>query len=326
MEYIEIRKNILHGLGKLQEKKVSYQDICNHINNQDYDFTVYKDFFTRFRINEHYYNKLGKREKLLAINTGIKNLLKQEENSEEQLERELRTLVENAATEEFNAYSKVNTLEEYDEDNLTRFYKKGDPAHLVIRHALNHKREYNWQLENEHYGSDAKILSLKVTSIFSNDAIIHTQEYWKLSWIDKDTKTLQYVYESLNPQTYLLSKNKFNKWLIKDNIYFSNQKKHRPELIDYDNLKNVLTMSLTKQTIALNKLLKGNKLFYALELLKRTNTKDNIKETIQELRNNYTSALTNLNTNKINPVLFDSECNEIKKRIIAIWENQEVHI
>jgi len=233
-------------------------------------------------------------------------------------------LVKEANAEEFYAYTQVNKKVGYNEDRLKAFFGVNNPAAIVIRNTLRHKKQYNWILNRKDYGCDFRILAIDVTSKFSEYATIQTNEYWKLSWVDKKTKTLQFVYDSINEQTYLVAKNKDGSWYIKDNIYSSDHDKRRPRYIDDDTLAEMIANGERANYRSLKKLLETNELGLALAFVKRL-TQHKIKrqqnKMLKQISFEYLENLRQLNINNRSAKKFKNINRSLNKEILSLWKS-----
>jgi len=324
VEYLELRQKLIEDLIYLQRNKVSYQSICDFINNKQDDFTLFKDFFTRFRSKDAYYKGKSKTDKLKRIYQYTKAFREISESKEERLDTRLIRLVKEANAEEFYAYTQVNKKVGYNEDRLKAFFGVNNPAAIVIRNTLRHKKQYNWILNRKDYGCDFRILAIDVTSKFSEYATIQTNEYWKLSWVDKKTKTLQFVYDSINEQTYLVAKNKDGSWYIKDNIYSSDHDKRRPRYIDDDTLAEMIANGERANYRSLKKLLETNELGLALAFVKRL-TQHKIKrqqnKMLKQISFEYLENLRQLNINNRSAKKFKNINRSLNKEILSLWKS-----
>jgi len=307
----------------LQRNKISYQAICDHINSKQSDFKLFKDFFTRFRSKENYYKGRSKAEKLTRIHQYTKDFRSKNENEEEHLEKQLLTLVVEANVEEFYAYANINKHPPYDEERLNLFFSTNNPAGLVIKNNLRHKKHFNWVLSTKDHGSDYKILAIEVSNKFSEYATIETNEYWKLCWINKETKTLQFVYDSINKQTYLVARNKEGSWYIKDNIYSSNLDKRRPKYISDENVVDRIEKGERANLSALKNLLESNELGLAIAFMKRT-TEQTIQKpesnALKDISAEYQENLRLLNINNRSTEIFNKTNATLKYDILKLWD------
>jgi len=320
MEYIELRNVLLEDLNMLQEHRVSYQAICDFVNSKQDEFVLYKDFFTRFRSKNNYYKGKSKQNKLEFIFKCIHEFRFMNQNREEHLKEKLIKLVENANKEEFFAYAHVNKMPAYKLNRLKTYYGSTHPAGMVVRKNLKHKKQYNWVLNVKDHGSDYRILGIELTSKFNNYAIIQTNEYWKLCWEDKKTKTLQFVYDSINRQTYLLARNKEGGWFIKDNIYISNPDKIRPLFINEEKLSELVVKNPKENFKILNELLRNNELGMAIAFVKRLIKKGPEVKKLNALSKEYFNELRRLNTNRITINKFNTINEKKKKQLISLWK------
>jgi len=318
LDYIDIRNQLLEDLNYLQASKVSYQAICDFVNSKQNAFTLFKDFFTRFRSKDNFYKGKSKEEKLLQIQTYTNEFRFMNENREQHKENQLIKLVEEATQEEFNAYLKVNKKPPYKTERLKKYFGINHPAGLVIKNNLRHKKQYNWILDVKNHGSDYRILAIELTAKFKEYAIIQTNEYWKLCWLDNNTKTLQFVYDSINKQTYLLAKNKEGNWFIKDNIYISDHDKRRPKFIDNTTLSELIMQDDKVNYKTLKDFIKKNEVGLSISFLKRV-TKNKLNKTegnnLERISTNYLENLRQLNTNNINMDAFLLENEQLKKKL-----------
>ncbi len=323
MEYSEIREHLLEDLLYLQRNKYSYQSLCDYVNRNQDEFVLFKDFFSRFRSKQDYYKGKSKAQKLATISTHISEFRKNKQKLSGKLESSLILLIEEANKEEFRAYSKVNTGLDYDEKELVPLFGINNPAAKVIQNNLRHKKQYNWVLSTKNHGSDFRILDIRLTNMFSEFATIQTNEYWKLYWIDKETKTLQFVYDAINEQTYLVSKNKDGSWEVKDNIYTANENKRRPRYIDDATLSGLIKNGEKANYETLLQLLDSNELGLALAFFKRLSKHKLSKEEKKRLDLINTSYLQNLralNTNNKPTNSFLDKNAELKKDINTLWK------
>ncbi len=320
MDYKELRENLLEDLNFLQKNKVSYQSICDFVNSKQIEFTLFKDFFTRFRSKDNFYRGKSKIEKLRLICTHTHEFRYMNQSREEHLKDQLIKLVEEASAEEYLAYTKINTKKDYDFSRLKKYFGTTHPAGLVVRKNLKHKQHYNWLLNIKDYGSDFRILGIELTAKFREYAIVQTNEYWKLCWVDKNTHILQFVYESINKQTYLIARNKERQWFIKDNIYVSDHYKRRPILVDSKTLQELTQDDNRINSKTLKNLIKKNEVGLSISFMKKliqnsSNKKE--KELIESISRDYHESLRMLNTNNINMSAFKAATENFKKQILA---------
>ena len=320
--YKSVRENILEKVNGLQNKGFSYQDICNYVNSKEKDFKLFKDFFTRFRTKATYYKGPAKKEKLNKINEYISQFYHQNVNSTDRLHQYLEDLVDKALITEFDVYSSINQKEINFHTQLSPYYDSKKPAYLAIENNLKHKLQYGWVLDIQNKGSNFKLLSIEVSSLFSSNAVIKTNEYWKICWVDPQSKKMQYNYESINQQTYLLSKNQQQKWLIIENMYQSTKSRIRPELIDLKYIK-----SLTKDDADFHSNIKlffaNNNLMELIELIKIYQVNQSSPDQlslIEDIKKNYLNIHRLLNTDVIRMHEFKREIELLKEKLLPILE------
>ncbi len=318
VNYNGIRKNILEKVNTLQNKGFSYQDICNYVNLHEEGFTLFKDFFTRFRSKATYYKGPAKEEKLKKIDNYISQFYHQNISSTDLLQQYLKDLVEQALRVEFETYASINQKEINYHSELSRYYDPQQSAFLAIENNLKHKIQYGWVLDIQNQGSNFRLLSVKVDSLFSTNAVIKTDEYWKICWVDPISKKIQYNYESINQQTYLLSEEP--NWLIIENIYQSSKSRIRPELIDMNHIKNMAKDRLNFQN-NIDLLLANNNLLELIELIKSNPVHQSSLDQLsllEDIKNKYLNVHRLLNTDVIRLHEFNAEMESLKKRISPI--------
>ncbi len=318
MEYPKLRKDLIVKLNAIQSKGFSYQEICDFVNDKQNSFTLFKDFFSRFQSKPTFYKGQAKKEKLHIIYTLVLNFYNQNLNEDDFLKEELKKIIKEALSLEFESYIEINRSPRSYKSKLLKYYEHKSPAILSIQNNWLHKQQYEWRLDVTNYGSNFKLLELDIVSIFSNNAVIKTNEYWKLFWINAPLNELQYKFEAINAQSYLLSKDKENNWKIADNIYTGISSRIRPEYVKYESLKRELSNKLDDNITYASSLIEQNKLLNTIAFIQLLKGENLTEEDANELIHLKESCIENhrlLNTDVVDLSTFKEERRVIQYKI-----------
>jgi hypothetical protein len=321
MKYNQLRKNILQNLNLLQNKGFSYQAICDYINNQEVDFVLYKDFFSRFQSKPTYFKSPAKQEKLSLINQSLKQLCEENITEEDVESNFFKTLISKASAVKFETLLKVNRSVKLTHTQLSEFYLDNSPASQLIENNLHHKEQYHWELDIFNHKSTFKILAIESSSIFTHNAIVTTKEFWKLFWVDKDSKQLQFIFESLGQHNYLLAKDEEGNWKIAENKRKTSSQKKEPKYIDYAKLEKLSSDSWGENKRVVANFLFKNDLLHSIEFIKNFFSKNLPKDQasiLDRIKKSYLNSYRLLNTDVIDSNLFQAEIDQLKKQLTLI--------
>lgn len=318
MEYQQLRKEILQYLRSLQGYGYSYQSICDFINDKETGFVLYKDFFSRFQSKKNYYATTAKKKKLELIHHYMDVFYQQNVSEEDNLIEWLKKVISSAVTQKFEAYLEINHLPQFAESSLADFYLKNSPALLRIEKSLKHKKQYNWQLDVLNYGSSFEILSMQSSNLFNNHAVIETTEFWKLCWIEKKSKKLQFNHESLGKHIYLLSKDQSGRWKINEDLIEYHVQKVEPAYIDYFNLQQLASISEKENKATADNFISEDDLLNCIAFIKTIYTEDlstNYLIILDRIRESCLNFYRLLNTDVISFNVFQSEIRLLKRQL-----------
>ncbi len=315
--YAEKRIELLECISILNANGHSYKEFCDYINAKQTEFKLFKDFFSRFRSNNKYYNGPSKKEKLSTIVKLMQAYYELEIENKYPNQAELMILVSKALDAEFETYKMVNKVSLNLNSNLSAYFSNKDVAFKTIKRNIQQKIQYNWVLETENMGSTFALLKSKISSVFHDTAIINTEEHWKLCWTDKITGDLVYRFETINEQTYLVIKTK-NGWRIKDNIYEATLNKKRPEVYSKQDIQK---LSLTKPIHTSLQSIENNELGKAVDIILNSSLKiHNYREQLIGVKSSYLNILRELNIDRIEYPIYLKEVSKIKIRLLKIIE------
>lgn len=318
MEYSQARKETLQWLNLLQQKGFSYQSICDYINSQQVEFVLYKDFFTRFQSKLTHFSGLAKREKLSLIHQYVQNFYFLNFKDEDTFHELLANVISTAASVKFKSYLNVNHAVNLIHSGLSEYYNDKSPAYHFIINSLKHKKQYEWVLDVLNHASTFKILSFKVSRVFSQNAVVTTEEFWKLFWVDKITKKLEFRYDSLGHHIYLLSKDENGSWKIIENMEKTSNNKREPEYIDYSMLEKIVSNNWEVNKITALEFIASNDLLHGIEFIKISfRGKLNGKQIsiLDSTKKSYLNSYRLLNTNVINHATFNAEIESLNTQV-----------
>jgi hypothetical protein len=321
MSYTQLRKDILQNLNLLQNKGFSYQAICDYINNQKVDFVLYKDFFSRFQSKPTYFNSSAKHEKLFLIHQSLNQLCEENINEEDIESNFFKTLISNVAAVKFETFLNINRSVDLPHTQLSEFYLENSPAFQLIEDSVNHKKQYNWELDIFDYKSTFKILAIQSYSIFTHNAIVTSKESWKLFWIDKDSKQLQFKLESSGQNNYLLAKDEEDNWKVVENRMETATQKKEPKYIDYTKLEELLSKSMEENKRTIANFLSNEDLLSTIEFIKiifLKNLPPYHLSILARIKKSYLDSHRLLNTDVIDFSLFQAEIGQLKKQLTLI--------
>lgn len=318
MTYKQLRNEVLTFLNKLQERDFSYQNICDYINSQQADFVLFKDFFSRFQSKPNYFSSLAKQKKLAVIHKYMGQVYRQNMDETDYIKDILKKVISDALHIKFETYLEVNRFKPSNHTSLATFYLENSPAYHTIENNLKHKEQYQWELDILNYGSTFKLLSSEITNIFTQSAVVTTKEFWKLCWVAKTSRQLQFRFESLGQQTYLLSKETTGHWKILENMTKTQTNKVEPEYIDYALLERLSSIDREENKVIVNNFLYNNNLLHGIEFIKTaysTRLMNNQRSILNRIKESYLNSHRLLNTDVINFAVYKSEMELLNKQI-----------
>jgi hypothetical protein len=295
---------------------------------------LFTDFFSRFQSKSNHFRSSAKHEKLSLIHLQLQHFSNLNLSEEDSINNFLKNLIVNAATIEFETYLEINRSVKSYSSKLSNFYPSDNSTYLQIKNSIQHKKQYGWKLDIQNYGSTFQILSTQFNSLFTQNAIIKTKEFWKLCWIDKDSNKLQFRFESLGEHTYLLSKNEKGGWKILENMIKTQNNKIEPEYIDYTMLKQISSNNQAENKIITTNFIANNELLHCIEFIKIVYA-DNLPNSkislLNRIRESYLNSHRLLNTDVINFAVYKSEIELLQKQLelisISIFlSNKKNHI
>jgi len=320
IDYNSQRQIILEQIFQLNNMGESYQDLCDYVNTRQTDFTLYKDFFSRFRSNVKFHAGNSKRQKLTSIQGFLEELIQKKATNKNEENQYFLDFIYHGIKAEFELYSRVNKSESPNLNKLSKYFAKNEIAFKRIFKNINQKIQYRWVLDLDDLGSSYTLLESEVTSVFNDVVVVSTKEHWKLCWIDQISKELMYRFETINDQSYLLTKNSKNQWRIKDNIYEAAINKKRPEVYSAKDINDLLK-SKTGPLRQLENLILINNISlakdFALMAFKLPKKQINI---LKEINVEYLSLLRELNIDRISFPVYNSELQKLKTRFILIFQ------
>ncbi len=315
MDYLKLRPILLDLITALNSSGYSYQDMTDSFNQDQSDFILFKDFFSRFRSNPTYYDGKAKHSKLLSIYTHLSQLENKNSDKSNSLDREISTIIRKGLDAEFQCFTKINREELNISKELDPYFWKDGVAFKKIQQSLLQKEMYEWVLDHDLYGSSFTLLKFKLESVFEDTAVVKTQEHWKLHWLEKSSDILQYQFDLINEQSYLVTLND-NTWKIKDNIYITNLNKKRPEFYTTDSLKQILRSSANPKSI-IKSFISNNDLAKAIDsLLLFKNISKRKTSSLQVQKEDYLALLRELNIGRIDYTQFLDSIQKQKSTLV----------
>ena len=129
---------------------------------------------------------------------------------------ELYSTVRRANAAEFAAYRAVPDA---DLSGLAEYFDAEGSAHAKIEQAVTASRAKKRIIHNPGNPSTHQLLSISLSEINGNEALVKTREYWYMHWFDTQKNDyLDYVYKETNEQFYLLVW-RDGRWLVRSNAY-----------------------------------------------------------------------------------------------------------
>ncbi len=323
MKDAQLRKELLDNINLMQEKGFSYQFCCDYINAQQNDFILFKDFFTRFKSKSTFYAGPAKRKKLALIHQYLQQLIILHISEEDTIKDFINKVISKAVAAKFEAYLDINRSTRSYRTLLAEYYLEDRPAFLEIEGNIKHKKQYKWELDLAQFGSSFKILSIETINLFQQNAVVTTQEFWKLYWVDCHSKKLQFKFDTLGEHTYLLSKEETGHWLIMENAEKIPIYKTAPPYIDYSILKQLPSKNREKNRKTVADFLSDRDLFRAIEFIKICYADTLAKNQLSLLNRIKESCLHSyriLNTNVINFATFSSEIELLRRQLQLIHD------
>jgi hypothetical protein len=125
----------------------------------------------------------------------------------------LERVVAEATSAEFRAYQ---SLPEYEPQALDDWFVPESPAWRQVFHVLERHRERGWVLTNPMNPSTQRLMSVKVSAVGVDEAIVNTTEYWYLRWWDSVEGSYTYPYRETNRQRYVLVREP-ERWRVVEN-------------------------------------------------------------------------------------------------------------
>lgn len=323
MEYNQRRTDILEYLNTLQDRGFSYQSMCDFINQEQTDFVLFKDFFSRFKAKPRYFASLAKKEKLSTIHQLLHRFYLQNIDESYTINSLLRKLIEDASTAKFEAYLEVNRKPK-SRLALKDYYLENSSAYLEIENNLKHKQQYQWQLDILNHGSTFKILSIQTINLFNQNAVISTNEFWKFCWVDSLHRKLQFKYETLGFVTYLLSKDEQGQWKIMEDMSKQQINKIEPTYIDYSHLAELISNDWEENKRVVINFLGEDDLLPAIEFIKLLlsgKIPPDQTAILNRIKESCLNSYRLLNTDIINFVVYNSEQALLKKQLKLIIDS-----
>ena len=128
-------------------------------------------------------------------------------------------IVKQAVKAEFAAYKAVPNYESQLEVVKGLFWENG-AAYKNIFNVVNAQKLKAGVLSNDANPSSNELLSITLDSINGNTAYVSTKEHWRIKWFDTKAHRYEYLYDTINTQTYILTKDMVNGlWKIAINNY-----------------------------------------------------------------------------------------------------------
>lgn len=324
MDYNQLRKELIQYINDLQAKGFSYQSFCDYINSQQDGFVLFKDFFSRFQSKPTYFRSGAKQEKLALIHQHLQRFYHQNMDAADTMSELFKKAISNVAAAKFEAFLGSSRSGLANALRLSEFYFENSPAYLSIVKELRHRKQYEWELDVLNYGSTFKILSVKADNLFHQNAVVTTEEYWKLCWVNTHSKELQFKFESLGQQTYLLARDEQGRWKVIENMMKAPPNKIAPEYIDFEMLEQLSSDSWEENRRIASRFLSANEILHCIEFVRAAfsgNLPENQTYILARIKKSYLNSHRLLNTNVINFAAYQSEMESLSKQLKLICDS-----
>ncbi len=124
--------------------------------------------------------------------------------------------VHHADAAEFSAYKALPLI---DLGELQKYFLTGGSAYKRIYNLLVRHKLRQWVINDPTNPSDYKTYSASVKQIAKDTAIVVTDEWWYLRWVDMTTFKTPVIYDTRNTQTFLLKRMEDNSWKVDSTDY-----------------------------------------------------------------------------------------------------------
>ena len=129
---------------------------------------------------------------------------------------DLYSTVRKANDAEFAAYRNVP---EADLSELEKYFDPEGSAYAKIKEAVLGNIAKKRVIHNPGNPSTHELLSISLSEINGDEALVKTREYWYIRWFDTQKKDyLDYVYKETNEQLYVLVWQR-GRWRVRSNAY-----------------------------------------------------------------------------------------------------------
>ena len=132
-------------------------------------------------------------------------------------EAKIKDIIQKAIQAEFDAYRSLPTIHT---DELKKYFLVKGSAYKRIEAVLQRRFADECILNNPNNSSTSELVEFRLSKIEEAEIHVQTKEYWYLRWYNKDSLELEYIYNELNEQFYILIKTD-DTWKIKMNYYES---------------------------------------------------------------------------------------------------------
>ncbi len=130
--------------------------------------------------------------------------------------KQLITVIKDAINAEFTAYQKLP--ETLDLSLLSPYFIENQSAYNRIKDVLIRVQQHSWTISNPNNPSTYELLSCSIENVSANEAILHTKEYFHIRWYNAKDCSLQYIYNEINEQVYVLNLHNGH-WKVRTNYY-----------------------------------------------------------------------------------------------------------
>ena len=118
-------------------------------------------------------------------------------------EKEVLRIVQKALNAAFVSYLNSPDL---DEENLSRYFVKGEAAYKMVLELIAKSQSENTILSNTYNPSAFEILEMDIKKIEADYAQVVTKEYWLLCWWNTETERYTQRFKSIDKHVYILNK------------------------------------------------------------------------------------------------------------------------